>query len=152
MLIFELCTLLDHADENKHLVTYWVAYHGSGFFCTEIRIIQNNRWKTWQKNCFWIPLHYFIYSTIFKTGRKTGIRQAQQITLFCLHLIKKASGKLWGQSGENFVIFCGMLWILIYSAPEASSELPTEQSMAFTEELKAAIRRKQILQLAIWGL
>jgi len=42
-----------------------------------------------------------------------------------------------------------MLWILIYSALEASSELPTEQSMAFTEELKAAIRRKQILQLAI---
>lgn len=24
--------LLDRADENKHLVTYWVAYHGSGVF------------------------------------------------------------------------------------------------------------------------
>lgn len=146
--------LLDRADENKHLVTYWVAYHGSGFFffCTEIRIIQNNRWKTWQKNCFWIPLCYFIYSAIFKTGRTTGIGQAQQIIPFRLQLIKEAGRKLWGQFGENFVIFCGMLWILIYSALEASSELPTEQWMAFTEELKAAIRRKQILQLAIWGL
>lgn len=107
MLIFELCTLLDHADENKHLVTYWIAYHGAGFFCTEIRIIQNNRWKTWQKDCFWIPLHYLIYSAIFKTGRETGIGQAQQITLVCLQLIKKASRKLvgaiWGE-------FCHLLW------------------------------------------
>lgn len=36
MLIFELYTLLDRADENKHLVTYWVAYHGSGFFVQKL--------------------------------------------------------------------------------------------------------------------
>lgn len=36
VLIFELCTLLDHADENKHLVTYWVVYHRSGFFVQKL--------------------------------------------------------------------------------------------------------------------
>lgn len=148
MLIFELCNLLDHADENKHLCNILSCIPWFWFFVQKLglyRITDGRPGKRIVSELF----HYFIYSAIFKTGRKTGIGQAQQITLFCLQLIKKTSGKLWGQFGENFIIFYGMLWILIHSAPEASLELPTEQSMAFAEELKAAIRRKQILQLAV---
>lgn len=142
-----------------------------GFFVQKLGLYRiTDERKEWQKDCFWISLHYFVYSVfnteyinkykykyilyiaVFKTGRETVTGQAQHITPVCLQLIKKGSRRLWGQFGESFIICCGMPWILMYSALEASLELPTEQSMAFTEELKAAIRREQILQLAIWGL
>lgn len=65
----------------------------------------------------------------------------------------KISGKLqqrdFKNCGENFCHFCGMLWCLIYSDPQASLQLPTVLPMEFTKEPKAAIKRKQISKLAI---
>lgn len=64
MLIFELCTLLDHADENKHLVTYWVAYHGSVFFVQKLglhRITDGRPGKMIVSEYHFIILYILLY-------------------------------------------------------------------------------------------